>query len=273
MIGIFPGKDGNPITVGGVFHILEVLTDTVMASVHIRAKTIQLLVGFKEFVVQLMHICCHLSCEIQVSKAWDLLDRRSAAGQFHLDGSSLAKRKQSPPPRCCGGVRVERLDKLKSCRHQAGGKELSTGQFHLDGSSLAIRKQTPTPPALRGVRVERLDKLRSRRHRAGAKELSAGQFHLDGSSLAKRKQSPPPAAAGCPSGETRKIKELPPSSWRQGTVHRTVPFRWFESRHRKQNPTLPALRGCGVLVRVARLELAASWSQTRRPTNWATPGN
>ena len=26
------------------------------------------------------------------------------------------------------------------------------------------------------------------------------------------------------------------------------------------------------LVRVARLELAASWSQTRRPTNWATPG-
>ena len=27
------------------------------------------------------------------------------------------------------------------------------------------------------------------------------------------------------------------------------------------------------LVRVARLELAASWSQTRRPTNWATPGN
>ena len=28
----------------------------------------------------------------------------------------------------------------------------------------------------------------------------------------------------------------------------------------------------GFLVRVARLELAASWSQTRRPTNWATPG-
>ena len=27
------------------------------------------------------------------------------------------------------------------------------------------------------------------------------------------------------------------------------------------------------LVRVARLELAASWSQTRRPTNWATPGS
>ena len=27
------------------------------------------------------------------------------------------------------------------------------------------------------------------------------------------------------------------------------------------------------MVRVARLELAASWSQTRRPTNWATPGN
>ena len=27
------------------------------------------------------------------------------------------------------------------------------------------------------------------------------------------------------------------------------------------------------LVRVARLELAASWSQTRRPTSWATPGN
>ncbi len=26
------------------------------------------------------------------------------------------------------------------------------------------------------------------------------------------------------------------------------------------------------MVRVARLELAASWSQTRRPTNWATPG-
>ena len=26
------------------------------------------------------------------------------------------------------------------------------------------------------------------------------------------------------------------------------------------------------VVRVARLELAASWSQTRRPTNWATPG-
>ena len=29
----------------------------------------------------------------------------------------------------------------------------------------------------------------------------------------------------------------------------------------------------GLLVRVARLELAASWSQTRRPTNWATPGS
>ena len=27
------------------------------------------------------------------------------------------------------------------------------------------------------------------------------------------------------------------------------------------------------MVRVARLELAASWSQTRRPTNWATPGD
>ena len=27
-----------------------------------------------------------------------------------------------------------------------------------------------------------------------------------------------------------------------------------------------------LMVRVARLELAASWSQTRRPTNWATPG-
>ena len=26
------------------------------------------------------------------------------------------------------------------------------------------------------------------------------------------------------------------------------------------------------MVRVARLELAASWSQTRRPTSWATPG-
>ena len=31
-------------------------------------------------------------------------------------------------------------------------------------------------------------------------------------------------------------------------------------------------RKLAVLVRVARLELAASWSQTRRPTNWATPG-
>lgn len=33
-----------------------------------------------------------------------------------------------------------------------------------------------------------------------------------------------------------------------------------------------AFADLGILVRVARLELAASWSQTRRPTSWATPG-
>ena len=72
----------------------------------------------------------------------------------------------------------------------------------------------------------------------------------------------PPAAAGCPSGETRKIKELPPSSWRQGTGHRTVPFRWFESRHRKQNPTPPLLRGCpsGETRKIKELP-PSSWRQ------------
>ena len=49
------------------------------------------------------------------------------------------------------GVRVARLDKLRSCRHRAGGKELSTGQFHLDGSSLAIGNKTPHSPLCGGV--------------------------------------------------------------------------------------------------------------------------
>ena len=84
-----------------------------------------------------------------------------SAGQFHLNGSSLAIRKQKPPPRCFGGVRAARLDKLRSWRHRAGANELSAGQFYLDGSSLAIRKQNPTPPQLRGcgvlVRVARLE--------------------------------------------------------------------------------------------------------------------
>lgn len=31
-------------------------------------------------------------------------------------------------------------------------------------------------------------------------------------------------------------------------------------------------RKSAALVRVARFELAASWSQTKRPTSWATPG-
>lgn len=38
-----------------------------------------------------------------------------------------------------------------------------------------------------------------------------------------------------------------------------------------QNPT-EIIDFSGVLVRVARLERAVSWSQTRRDTNFATPG-
>ena len=46
----------------------------------------------------------------------------------------------------------------------------------------------------------------------------------------------------------------------------------FESRPIQSKNPGSAKAESGFLVRVARLELAASWSQTRRPTNWATPG-
>ena len=62
-------------------------------------------------------------------------------------------------------------------------------------------------------------------------------------SCQKETKSEPPLLRGCPSGETRKIKELAPSSWRQGTVHWPVPFRWFESRHREAKPHTPATAG------------------------------
>ena len=83
-----------------------------------------------------------------------------------------------------------------------------------------------------------------------------------------------------PSGETRlhflpggkKIEVLPPSSRRQATVHRTVAFD-LSSLSTKRNKQKRHKAISAYLVRVARLELAASWSQTRRPTNWATPGN
>ena len=82
------------------------------------------------------------------------------------------------------------------------------------------------------------------------------------------------------SGETRlhflpggkKIEVLPPSSRRQATVHRTVAFICSSLAPYKQKSPDSAEADSGLLVRVARLELAASWSQTRRPTNWATPG-
>ena len=45
------------------------------------------------------------------------------------------------------------------------------------------------------------------------------------------------------------------------------------SLHTNRKAQTPRKADSGLLVRVARLELAASWSQTRRPTNWATPGN
>ena len=82
-----------------------------------------------------------------------------------------------------------------------------------------------------------------------------------------------------PSGETRlhflpggkKIDVLPPSSRRQATVHRTVAFDRsslaFKRKMQAWHKAIPAF-----LVRVARLELAASCSQSRRATNCATPG-
>ena len=71
-----------------------------------------------------------------------------------------------------------------------------------------------------------------------------------------------------PSGEARlhflpggtKIEVLPPSSRRQATVHRTVAFDLsslsFKRKMQVWHQAIPAF-----LVRVARLELAASWSQ------------
>ena len=56
-----------------------------------------------------------------------------------------------------------------------------------------------------------------------------------------------------------------------GGAHRTA-FDCSSLAPYKQKSPESAKADSGLLVRVARLELAASWSQTRRPTNWATPG-
>ena len=71
------------------------------------------------------------------------------------------------------------------------------------------------------------------------------------------------------SGETRlhflpggkKIEVLPPSSRRQATVHRTVAFNCSSLAPYKQKCPDSAEADSGLLVRVARLELATSWSQ------------
>ena len=71
------------------------------------------------------------------------------------------------------------------------------------------------------------------------------------------------------SGETRlhflpggkKIEVLPPSSRRQATVHRSVAFNCSSLAPYKQKSPDSAEADSGLLVRVARLELATSWSQ------------
>lgn len=83
-----------------------------------------------------------------------------------------------------------------------------------------------------------------------------------------------------PSGETRYIS-IPDGNGNQG-VAAVKPaasncppdscIELFESRPIQSKNPGSAKAESGFLVRVARLELAASWSQTRRPTNWATPG-
>ena len=59
----------------------------------------------------------------------------------------------------------------------------------------------------------------------------------------------------------------PPSFLAAATLAR-IAFRLFESRTNKQKSPKPAEADFGLLVRVARLELAASWSQ-RRVENYA----
>ena len=68
-------------------------------------------------------------------------------------------------------------------------------------------------------------------------------------------------------------KEWIPSSRNPATVHWTVALNGSSLNATRGKNKREAKASLLCLVRVARLELAASWSQTRRPTNWATPGN
>ena len=93
-----------------------------------------------------------------------------------------------------------RKAKLRSCRHQAGGKQMSTGHLYLGLQicqcrqkkkhtkrcvsllllvcTIDIPRRNRYRPDLLHFAFHRKAKLRSCRHRAGSKQMSTGHLHL-----------------------------------------------------------------------------------------------